>query len=213
MTAAAARPGRATRWEQQAHRGYGERFAQLIADEVDIDGEARLADTLVPRAATVLDAGCGMGRVAAAMRARGHAAYGIDLDAALLDQARSTFGELPVAQVRLDDVSPDSLAAQGFPTAYDLVVCVGNVMVFLAEGTERDVLRQLRSVTTPGGRMLVGFDTDGGPKGSRRYPAGEFNRDAEAAGWLVESQFASFDLRPRTSDDGGFLVTILTSAG
>ena len=79
--------GGVTRWESMpGERGYGARFARLVADGADVDGEARLADVLAPRGARILDAGCGMGRVGAALRRRGHDAYGVDLDAALLEQ-------------------------------------------------------------------------------------------------------------------------------
>ncbi|MFC6705935.1 class I SAM-dependent DNA methyltransferase [Flexivirga alba] len=197
-----------SRWEQ-GHHGYGARFAQLLKDGVDITGEARLADTLLPRAGKVLDAGCGMGRIAAALEAAGHDAYGVDLDAELLEQAGKTYPALPVAQVRLEDVSPDSLAAQEFPTSYDLIVCVGNVMTFLAENSERPVLAALRTVVTAEGRLLVGFHQDGG-SGRRRYPADEFIADAEASGWRLESRFATYDLRPEQGDDA-FFVGILAA--
>ena len=47
-----------TRWALGGSKtsGYGERFAELIADGADVVGEARLADTLVERGATILDA-------------------------------------------------------------------------------------------------------------------------------------------------------------
>lgn len=196
-----------SRWEQ-GHRGYGARFAQLLKDGVDITGEARLADVLLPRNARVLDAGCGMGRIAAALEEAGHDAYGVDLDAELLAQAGRTYPALPVAQVRLEDVSPDSLAAQEFPTSYDLIVCVGDVMVFLAENSERAVLAALRTVVTDDGRMLVGFHQDDSAKGKRAYPAEEFIVDAEASGWQLESRFATYELQPEPGEDN-FFVGIL----
>lgn len=196
-----------SRWEQ-GHRGYSARFAKLLRDGVDITGEARLADTLIPRGSKVLDAGCGMGRIAAALEATGHDAYGVDLDLELLEQAGRTYPALPVAQVRLEDVSPDSLAAQDFPTSYDLIVCVGDVLVFLAEDSERDVLAALRTVVVPDGRMLVGFHQDDSKKGKRTYPAQEFIADAEASGWKLESRFATYDLRPEPGEDN-FFVGIL----
>ena len=57
-----------TRWEiaGEGNRGYGAKFGRLVADGVDVDGEARLADALVGRGARILDVGSGMGRVAAA---------------------------------------------------------------------------------------------------------------------------------------------------
>ena len=40
---------------------YIERFRAMAADGADLDGEARFVDTLVPRRARILDAGCGTG--------------------------------------------------------------------------------------------------------------------------------------------------------
>src|SRR6185436_10823928 len=103
-----------TRWEApepSAHRGYGVHFAELLASGADLDGEARLADVLVPRHARILDAGSGMGRVAAALRARGHEAVGVDLDASLIEQSRATYPRLPVAQARLEQLDAGFLAS------------------------------------------------------------------------------------------------------
>jgi SAM-dependent methyltransferase len=192
-----------TRWEgpSDVGRGFGRHFADLIASGADVEGEARLADALAPRAARILDAGSGMGRVGAALRARGHDAYGVDLDAGLVEQSRATYPALPVAQARLEQLDAAFLAGHGMPATYDLVVCVGNVMVLLAEGSERAVLAAFRGILAPGGRVLAGFSLIGGPPRSRVYPADEFEADVAAAGLVVESRFATFDLRPFGPDD------------
>lgn len=202
-----------TRWEQpepSSHRGYGVHFAELIAAGADVEGEARLVDALAPRGARILDAGSGMGRVGAALRARGHEAYGVDLDAALVEQSRATYPDLPVARARLESVDAPFLTERGMPTTYDVVVCVGNVMVLLAEGSERTVLRALGGLLAPGGRLVLGFSLVGAPPRSRVYPADELVADATAAGLVVEHRFATFDLRPPGPDDD-FAVWILVS--
>src|SRR5262245_45274920 len=104
---------------------------------VDIEGEARLADVLAPRGAWVLDAGSGMGRVGGTVLTRGHRVIGVDFDPEVLDQSRRTFPDLPLVASRLDELTPAKLSDAGHPTAYDLVVCVGNVMILLAPDTER----------------------------------------------------------------------------
>ncbi|MEJ5944968.1 class I SAM-dependent methyltransferase [Pseudokineococcus basanitobsidens] len=68
---------------------YAARFAALAAAGEDVHGEARCLDALLPRAARVLDAGCGTGRVALELARRGHRVVGADLDASMLDQARA----------------------------------------------------------------------------------------------------------------------------
>jgi Methyltransferase domain len=204
-----------TRWEQDfpsGHRGYGVRFAELIASGQDVEGEARLADALAPRAAKILDAGSGMGRIGGSLRARGHQAYGVDLDEALLAQSRATYPDLPVARARLEQVDGDLLAAHGMPTDFDLVVCVGNVMILLAPGTERLVLARLAGLLAPEGRLLTGFSLVAGAPGSRVYPAEEFAADAAAAGLAVESRHATYDLRPFVAG-GDYAVHVLRRAG
>lgn len=201
-----------TRWENcGGTRGYGQKFADLVRDGADVYGEARLADTLVSRGATILDAGCGMGRIGAALRQRGHDAVGVDLDAVLLAQAKETFPEFPALQLRLDDVSAETLVAGGLPGAFDLVVCVGNVMILLAPGSERDVLGRLRGVLKPGGRLLVGFHTDATPPESRVYAPEEFIADAESVGLVVQHRFGTYELDP-VNPEGNYVVFVLSVA-
>ena len=70
---------------------YDERWAALAATGEEIHGEVDLVEALLLEhglTGAVLDAGCGTGRVAVELAARGHAVTGVDLDPALLDAAR-----------------------------------------------------------------------------------------------------------------------------
>lgn len=194
-------PHRATRWEAVEDRGYGPRFAEMQVSGADITGEARLADVIAPRKARVLDAGSGMGRIGAALQGRGHDVVGVDLDVALLRQSRITYPHLPVVEARLDEIDAETLVREGHSPEYDVIVCVGNVMILLAPDSEREVLTRLRALLAIGGRMLVGFHLHADPTGSRSYPAAEFIADANACGLRVEAQFASYDLVPEGADD------------
>ena len=208
-----------TRWEQgraqeraEGRGGYGAHFAQLIADGADVEGEARLADVLAPRGGWILDAGSGMGRVGGALAARGHRVVGVDFDPELLAQSRGTFPDLPVVECRLDDLTPGRLAAAGHPTAYDLVVCVGNVMVLLAPDTEHAVLGNLGALLAPEGRILVGFSLQGAPAPvARSYAVDDFAADCAAVGLEVESRWSSYHLRPFTDGDD-YAVHVLRRA-
>jgi SAM-dependent methyltransferase len=210
---------RETRWERAraeeraaGEGGYAAHFARLIDEGADIEGEARLADVLVPRDGWILDAGSGMGRVGGTLVARGRRVVGVDFDTEILDQSRRTFPDLPLVESRLDELTPATLSGAGHPTAYDLIVCVGNVMILLAPETERTVLTNLAAVLAPGGRMLVGFALSGAPaRASREYPAEEFVADVAAAGLEVESRFESYDLRPFT-DRSTYAVHVLRRA-
>lgn len=187
-----------TRWALGGARntGYGERFAELIADGADVVGEARLADVLVDRGATILDAGSGMGRIGAHLLAQGHRVTAAEPDPALVEQSRRTWPDLPVLPLEILALTPEALAAAGAPTAYDLVVCVGNVLTFVAEGTEVAVLERLGSLLAPGGRILVGFHLRQGPSTARVYAPEEFLADVAAAGLVVQHRFGGYDLRP-----------------
>ena len=202
-----------TRWQLAGGAGghaYGRAFADLIAAGRDVDGEARLADALLPRAATVLDAGSGMGRVAAALQARGHRVVGVEADADLVAQSREAWPAVPVVGADLVHTTPDLLAGEGHPTAYDLVVAVGNVMVYLAEGTERTVLGRMRDLLAPGGRVLVGFHLRETPTQARHYPPEEFVGDVEAVGLQVELRAGSYELHPPGDE---YAVWLLGRAG
>ena len=193
---------RPTRWALAGSgtSGYATRFAELVAQGVDVDGEARLADAVAPRGARVLDAGSGMGRVAAALAARGHHVVATEPDPALVAQSRSTYPDLAVLPLDILDL-PDE---QG---PFDLVVCVGNVMLYLAEGSEVEVLRRFRDLLAPGGRVLVGFHLQAGPHGARLYPAEEFAADAAAAGLGVDLRAGSYELHPANDDYAVWLLS------
>jgi len=197
----------------QATRGYGPRFAELVAQGEDVDGEARLADALCRRGARILDAGAGMGRVTAALRARGHDVTGIEPDTSLVDQAETTYPGIGLLPLDILELSPTALQAHGRPAAYELVVAVGNVFILLAEDTERRALKTLGNLLAPGGRMLIGFHLSAGPAGSRTYPPEEFAADVEAVGLGVDLRAGSYELHPANEEYAVWLLSRTDAAG
>lgn len=169
---------------------------------MDIDGEARLADVLAPRHARILDAGAGIGRVAAALAARGHEVTAADPDPELVAESRRRYPDLSMLEADILALDPAQTGT------FDLVVCVGNVMILLAEGTERRVLEVLRSLLAEDGRLLIGFRTTAGPGNSRDYPWAEFAADAATAGLAVQHRFGTYELGPATDD---YVVVVLTA--
>ena len=106
-------------------------------------------------------------------------------------------------------LSPELLEQQGRPASYDVIVVVGNVMIYLAEDTETRALRTLRDLLAPEGRILVGFNPEKGPQFSRDYPVEDFRAHVEEAGLVVQHRFGSYDLAPPSDD---YVVAVLRRA-
>ena len=193
-----------TRWELAGveTRGYGECFGRMVAGGEDVDGEARFVDALAPRGARILDVGSGMGRVAEALRRRGHRVVATEPDPDLREQSRRTYPELDVLPHQALALDPAAL------DLFDVIVLVGNVMVYVGEGTERAVLARLRELLAPSGRVVVGFHLDGNRTGSRVYPAEEFVADVTASGLRVDHRFGSYELHPPSAEYAVFVLSV-----
>ena len=177
---------------------YADSLRQRSADGDDLEGEARLIDAIVPPGSSVLDAGCGQGRIAASLHRRGHRVIGVDIDPVLLTAARA---DNPGPTYLQADLATLDLAALGYPEPVDAIVCAGNVIAFVAPGTEVDALRALRRHLIADGICLVGFHVE-------RYALADFDRDLVEAGFSLEQRFATWDLRP-WHDDAEFAVSFL----
>jgi SAM-dependent methyltransferase len=199
-----------TRWELGDNSGFAAHFSELIASGADIEGEARLADALLRRGATVLDAGAGFGRVGAALQARGHHVVAAEKDPDLVAMAAEHYPDLPMLRTDILALTPDLLAEAGHPTTYDLVVLVGNVLVLLAPDTERRVLATLATLLDDGGRILVGFHPQRTFGNARDYPVADFVADVEAVGLRVQHRFGSFELAPPSDE---YCVAVLVRSG
>ncbi|WP_431695801.1 class I SAM-dependent methyltransferase [Kocuria rhizophila] len=192
-----------SRWMAQVAQNPGhsqryiDRFRTMARRGEDIVGEARLVDAMVPRRARILDAGCGAGRIAGHLHGVGHTVTAVDVDPELIRAARA---DHPGPEYRVADLALLTELDLGGP--FDLIVCAGNVMTFLAESTRRDVLRGFAAHLTNEGRAVVGFGA------GRGYPAGDFLADAAASGLAPQLTLAGWDLRPWT-EDSDFMVTVL----
>lgn len=193
-----------TLWEAEKRQDpnrsatYIRRFEQLNAEGADLHGEARCVDAMVPRHARILDAGCGQGRVGGELARRGHTVVGIDADAELVEAAQAAH---PESSWLVGDLTELDLPARGVAEPFDVIVCAGNVLAFLAPGTAPEVLARLRRHLAPGGRLIAGF----GP--GRGYTFDQFFVDAAVAGLSVPLRLATWDLRVWTPSSD-FLVAV-----
>ena len=190
-----------SRWnDTDAPRGadYDERFSRMAAAGQDVHGEAAFVATFQPR--SVLDAGCGTGRVAIELRRRGVEAVGVDADHGMLAaaQAGDPDGEWhlgDVSTMRLDDGS-------GARRTFDVVVAAGNVMIFLAPGTEAATVVNLAAHLTPGGALICGFQLK-----PDRYSLSNYDADCAAAGLVEVERWSTWDRQPFRSG-GDYVVAV-----
>jgi SAM-dependent methyltransferase len=190
--------GAGSRWGISGRIGAGEYDAQwdrLVAAGVDPHGEVDFV--MGYRPGSVLDAGCGTGRVAVELGRRGVDVVGVDLDAELITAARA---KAPGGAWHRADLATVALAR-----TFDVVVLAGNVMIFLAPGTEEAVLTNLRGHLAPGGRLVAGFQVASG-----RLPLATFDAHAAAAGLRLVERFATWSRDPYTGGD--YAVSVLVTA-
>ena len=165
-----------TRWEgSDAPRGaaYDAQWERLAAAGKSVHGEADLVDALLQEhgGQRVLDAGCGTGRVAIELAARGYDVLGTDLDLGMLDAARAKAPGLRWVQADLATLCAADLPAQEGGSGFDAVVMAGNVMIFLDPGTEGPVLARLHDLLATGGLLIAGFQLRTGRIGIDDYDA------------------------------------------
>jgi SAM-dependent methyltransferase len=190
------------RWFSETDPGhsqwYAEHFRELTATGEDTTGEARLIDAIVAPASRILDAGCGQGRTAGELSSRGHRVVGVDIDPILIESAIT---DNPGPTYICADLSSLVLKDQGQPELFDAAVSAGNVITFVAPGAEVVTLAAMRSHLRPGAPCVIGFHTE-------RYDVKDFDSDLDQAGFVLESRFSTWDLRPWRSD-ADFCVSIL----
>ena len=170
---------------------YQARFDEAAARGDDVHGEVALLLGLDPRPASVLDAGCGTGRLAVELDRRGLEVVGVDLDPANLVTARRLAPHLRWVEA--------DLAGFDLGRTFDVVVLAGNVLVFVTPGTEAAVVAGCAAHVAPGGSLVAGFQL------GRGYGLDRLDADAAAAGLHLAERWSTWDRRPW--DGGSYAVS------
>ncbi|MBU6329665.1 MAG: class I SAM-dependent methyltransferase [Acidobacteria bacterium] len=182
------------RWRERVDLDeYDRRWEQMAAAGENPHGEVDLLMGYAPR--TVLDAGCGTGRVAIELHRRGIRCEGTDLDADLLDRARAKAPEIPW---HLAD-----LAELDLGRTFDIVVAAGNVIGFVRPEDREAAVRCSAAHVAPGGRLIVGYSRN------RRWPSIEqYDQWCAAAGLELELRLATWSGDPFAEETSDYHVSI-----
>ena len=159
---------------------YQARFDRLAATGADVHGEATFVRAYEP--ASVLDAGCGTGRVSIELARHGIEVVGADADASMLDTARRLGTDVTWVQV--------DLTALDLGRTFDIVVMAGNVPLFTPPGTEALLVAGVARHVAPDGVLIAGFSLD------RGYGIEDYDAHATAAGLTLAERFAAWDRTP-----------------
>ena len=178
------------RWEGG---DYQARFDALAAEGVDVHGEVRFLLAFSPT--SVLDAGCGTGRVAIELDRRGIEAMGVDVDASMLETARARAPGLRFEQVDL------ASAAFDLGRTFDVVVMAGNVPLFTPAGTQGDVVGGCARHLAADGLLVCGFQL------GRGYELADYDRHCRAAGLELVERWATWD-RDTLEDPPTYAVSV-----
>ena len=177
-----------TAWDGDA---YHRRFADLAATGVDVHGEADCVIRLGP--ASVLDADCGTGRVAAELARRGVDVVGIDRDASMIATARTL---APTVEFEVVDVGGADLGR-----TFDLVLMAGNVPLFTPAGTQWALVAGCARHLSADGCLLAGFQL------GRGYTVVEYDDACRAAGLELVERWSTWDGDPYAAD-GDYAVSL-----
>ena len=173
-----------SKWESVDTDHYDKRWQEMAASGHNPHGEADFVSRFAP--SSVLDAGCGTGRVAIELASRGCSVAGVDLDGPMIAKALSKAPDL--------DFRQDDLATVELGRTFDVVVMAGNVMIFVAPGTEAQVITQMAAHVSPGGRLIAGFQL------GRGLDVAAYEEAASNAGMTAAEHWSSWNGDAATAD-------------
>lgn len=171
-----------TTWEGDEYQA---RFDRLAASGSHVHGEADFVSAYAP--ASVLDAGCGTGRVGIELARRGVEVVGADVDRSMLDTARRQAPDLLWVEADLTRLD--------LGRTFALVLLAGNVPLFAAPGTQPALITRCAAHVAAGGHLVAGFSID------RGYALDDWDTACTAAGLTLADRFATWSRDPFTGGD------------
>lgn len=172
-------------------RAYQSRIDALAAGGQDVHGEAALV--LSYRPASVLDAGCGTGRVAIELARHGIEVVGVDVDRSMIAEGRRRAPELQWIEA--------DAAALELGRVFDVVITAGNVPLFCPPEDRPALVSSCARHVGAGGRLVSGFQLDSG------YRLGDYDEAVAAAGLELEDRWSTWD-RAAFRTDSDYAVSV-----
>lgn len=172
-------------------REYQARIDALTKEGTDMHGEASLVRTFRPN--SVLDAGCGTGRVAIELARHGIDVVGADIDESMIAEAKHMAPELQ--WIKAD------LATLALGRVFDVVVLAGNVPLFCEKASRPALITSCAEHVVTGGLMVTGFQLN------RGYALTDFDQQCTDAGLTLLNRWATWDGQP-FGKDSEYVVSI-----
>lgn len=162
---------------------YYSRWRRLEATGQSPHGEADFIESLLPH--SVIDAGCGMGRVAIELAGRGIDVVGVDLDDDMLEFARRSQPSIRWLH--------EDLATMDLGRRFDVVAMPGNVMIFCRPGDRAAIVHNAAAHLEPIGFLVAGFQVGDAPDA---LTLDEYDGLCRAAGLELAERWATWHRDP-----------------
>ncbi|HUY06762.1 MAG TPA: class I SAM-dependent methyltransferase [Acidimicrobiales bacterium] len=161
-------------------RAYQARIEELIDQGIDIHGEAKLILSYSPT--SILDAGCGTGRIAIELARHGVEVVGVDKDESMISEARRISPKLCWIEADLSSLDLDQI--------FDIVVLAGNVPLFCPEPDRSALIAHCAAHLVDNGLLIAGFQLN------RGYSVSEFDNACRVANLLLVERWATWNREP-----------------
>jgi SAM-dependent methyltransferase len=162
-------------------------------------GEADFVESLGRR--SVLDAGCGAGRLGVELDRRGLDVAGVDLDDDMIALARRHAPHLAWTVA--------DLAAFDLGRSFEVVAMAGNVMLYCRADDRASVVATCARHLADGGLLVAGFGLRGAPGD---LTLDDYDRFAAAAGLELVERWSTWDRQPFTAG-GNYAVSVHRRVG
>jgi 2-polyprenyl-3-methyl-5-hydroxy-6-metoxy-1,4-benzoquinol methylase len=172
-------------------RAYQARFDALARQGMDVHGEATLVRSFAP--SSVLDAGCGTGRVAIELARDGIETVGVDVDESMITEARRRAPTLAWLQA--------DLCKLDLRRSFDVIVLAGNVPLFCPPASRPGLVGACAAHLAASGVMVAGFQLD------QRYDIDDYDGACTAAGLVLRDRWSTWDRKP-FSQEANYAVSV-----